>query len=75
VGGGAGCLTDVEKPPADKQPQAAELSGLAAVLVVPALADESEDVDVEEPEDELPDSLDGAEVLVVPEPRCGSSPE
>ena len=75
VGGGAGCLTDVEKPPTDTQPQAAELSDFEVDLVVPALADELEDVDVDESEDELTDSLEGAEVLVVPEPRCESSPE
>ena len=78
MGGGAGCLTDVEKPPTDKPHQAAELSDLeadlVAVLVVPALGDESEDVDVDESEDELPDSPEGAEVLVVPEPRRWSSP-
>jgi len=79
VGGGTGCLTDVEKSPTDKQTQAAELSDfeadLVAVLVVPALVDESEDVDADESENELPDSLEGAEVLVVPESRRGSSPE
>ena len=52
--------------PRVRQPQAAEPSDLVAVLVVPALADESEEVDVDEWEDEPPDSFD-AEVLVVPE--------
>jgi hypothetical protein len=46
------------------QPQAAEPSDfeadLVAVLVVPALPDESEDVDEAESEDELVDSLEEA---------------
>jgi hypothetical protein len=54
-----------------KQSQAAEPSDfeadLVAVLVVPAFADESDDVDEDELEDELPDSLEPGEVLVVPE--------
>ena len=62
-----------------RQPQAAEPSDfeadLVAVLVVPALADESEDVDEAESEDELVDSLEDAWPPVVPEPLCWSLPE
>ena len=65
------CPMDMEKPPAGKQPQAAEPSDfdadLVAVFVVLALADELEDVDEDESEDEPPDSLEDAGVLVVPE--------
>ena len=46
-----------------------------AVLVVPVLPDESEDVDEDESEDELLDSLEDAEVLVVPEVLRESLPE
>jgi hypothetical protein len=72
------CRTDVEKLGPGEQAQAAELAdfeaGLVAVLVVPVPADESDDVDEDGSEDELPDSLDGAEVLV-PEPPWESLPE
>jgi len=64
------CLMDMEKPPAGKQPQAAEPpdfeAGLVAVFVVPALADEPEDDDEDESEDEPLDSLEDAGALVVP---------
>jgi hypothetical protein len=56
--------------PAVRQRQAAEPSDfeadLVAVLVVPVLAEESEEVDLDESVDELPDSLDDPEVLAVP---------
>jgi len=59
----------VQKPPTREQSQAAEPSDLEtdleAVVVVPALPEESPDVDEEEPEDELPDSPDAAEAPVV----------
>jgi len=78
VDGGAVRLTDLPKPPTGWQPQAAEPSGfeddLVAVLVVPALDDDS-DVEGAESEDVLPDSLEGAEVVVVPDPCCEFLPE
>ena len=70
--GGVTVPTDVEEPKKVRQPQAAESSDfvavLVAVLVLPALEDASAEVDDDEPEDELPGSLEGAELLLVPEP-------
>jgi len=65
-----------EAPLAGRRSQAAEPSDfgvdfaavLVAVFVVPALEDEPEDVDEEESVDELPESLEGAGMLVDPEP-------
>jgi hypothetical protein len=48
---------------------------LVAVLVVPLLAEESEDVDEDACEDAPPDSLDGVELPVEPESLCEWPPE
>ena len=73
------CPTAVQKPPTGRQPQAAGPldfeAGLVAVVVVPALEDESADDDEVESEDELPDPLEDSEALVVPEPLCERSLE
>jgi len=74
----------VEKPPKSELPQAAELSdfeedpcvlGGRAVLVVAALPEESAVLDEEESEDEVPDSVEGAEVVDAPEVLPESLPE
>lgn len=65
--------------PGRRQSQAAEPSDVEAVFVavfaVPALEDESEDVDEEESEDAPPESLADAEPLSVPEPLRELLPE
>jgi hypothetical protein len=43
---------------------------LVAVLVVPVLPDDSDDVDEGESEDELPDSLEDVDARVDPESLC-----